>query len=293
MSELAVVIPAYRSERTLAASLEAFLSQGVDAEVVVVDSTPDGGSASIAERIEGVRVLRSPERLLPHAARNAGVRATAAPLLLLTDPDVYPAPGAVRSMLECHRAHGGAVVATFAAFDRSYMGVAAHLVKFDLWLPRRERSRVEIAPTAGLLCAREDWARVGGLPEQGMLGDTRFSWALHDAGVPLRVEPGAIFHHDHRPSWASLLGERYARGREFAGLRSERHPGAAARVQDVVATATLVRPLRTTWRGASNAWASGERGRAVTTLPVVASAHLAWFAGELVGFAAGPATSGR
>lgn len=293
MAEVAVVIPAYFSERTLGASLRAFLAQGVDVEVVVVDSAPDGASADVAEDLPGVRAIRSPTRLLPHAARNVGAHATSAPLLLFTDPDVYPAPRAVRALIECRRALGGAVVAAFAAHEGTYLDAAAHVAKFDLWLPAGGRRPVEIAPTAGLLCAREDWERTGGIPDRGMLGDTRFSWALRDAGIPLHLEPAAVFHHDHGARWTGLLRERFVRGREFAVLRRERWPGAAARAQDVVATATLVRPLRTTWRSASNAWTAGRRREAVTTLPVVASAQVAWFAGELVGLAAGPSGNGR
>jgi GT2 family glycosyltransferase len=282
---LAVVIAAYRSERTVGRCLARFTAEVPDAEIIVVDSAPDGASAAVAAGFPGVRAVHSRERLWPHAARNRGARETEAPLLLFTDPDIYPRPGAVAAMRSAQHETGGAVVAALACHGTRYLDRAAHVAKFDLWLPRPGLTPVELGPTAGLLVARADWKRVGMIPEDGMLGDTLFSWALTDAGVPLHLAGEAVFEHDHGSSFGALVRERFDRGSRFAELRRLRCPGRAARTRDVATTVTLLRPARVTLRSASAAWRYSGRAEAAETLPVVAAAQLAWFAGELAGMA--------
>jgi len=287
VAEVAIVIPAYRSERTIGHCIARFAAETPAAQIVVIDSAPDLASARVAATFENVHVVRSEERLLPHAARNLGARETDAPLLLFTDPDIYPRPGAVASMLGTQRELGGGVVAAVVSSGTSYTDLAAHNAKFDLWLPRPETPTVELGPTSGLLVTREDWARVGGIPEGGMLGDTEFCWALGDAGVPIHLAGRAVFEHDHAATVGGLVRERFARGREFAALRGRRRPGTGERIRDVATTVTLLRPARVTLRCASSTWRHSGRIQAIATFPVVASAQCAWFAGELAGMAAG------
>jgi len=286
VSALAIVIPAYRSERTVALCLERFRDEAPDAQIVVVDSAPDGASAAVARRFPGVQAIHSRERLLPHAARNLGARATTAPLVLFTDPDIYPKRGSVATLLEAQHALGGAVVAAVASYGRSTIDLAAHTAKFGLWLPRPGVEAIDSGPSSGSLVRRNDWAVVGGIPEDGMLGDTLFCWALVDAGIPLHLAGEAIFEHDHGTTYRDLVRERFLRGREFATLRRRRWPGSRQRAQDVATTVSLFRPVRVTARSMAAAQRDARPAEALLTLPVVASAHFAWFAGELAGLGA-------
>lgn len=285
MPELAIVIPAYRSQRTIGRCLERFSSEAPDAEIVVVDSAPGWESAAVADRFPSVRVIRSDDRLLPHAARNRGARESQSPLLLFTDPDIYPRRGAVAALVGVQHALGGGVIAAVASHGRSYTDLAAHTVKFGPWLPRQGVVPIDDGPSSGLLVPRDAWLRVGGIPEEGMLGDTMFCWALVDAGYPLHLAGEVVFEHDHATTVGALTRERFARGREFAALRRGRWPGSDRRVQDVATTLSLIRPARVTVRSAATAWRLSSRTEAVITLPVVASAQLAWFVGELAGMA--------
>lgn len=124
-----------------------------------------------------------------------------------------------------------------------------------------------------------------------MLGDTLFSWALADAGVLLTLQPRAVFVHDHGTAVNSLVRERFSRGRQAGPIRASRAPGVLQRVRDVATTASLVRLAQVTLRSARGAWRSGARCDALLTVPVVAAAHAAWFAGELVGMVAGTGTA--
>jgi GT2 family glycosyltransferase len=217
--------------------------------------------------------------------RSPPARESKSPLLLFTDPDIYPRRGAVAALVDVQHAVGGGVIAAVASHGRSYTDLAAHTVKFGPWLPRQGVLPIDDGPSSGLLVPRDAWLRVGGIPEEGMLGDTMFCWALVDAGYPLHLAGEVVFEHDHATTVGALTRERFARGREFAALRRGRWPGSDRRVQDVATTVSLIRPARVTLRSSSTAWRLSSRTEAVITLPVVASAQLAWFVGELAGMA--------
>ena len=77
MSRLAVVIPAFDAERTLARAVESVRAQpGPPAAVFVMDDGSRDRTAEVAEglarRLEGITVVRRPNRGAP-AARNAGL----------------------------------------------------------------------------------------------------------------------------------------------------------------------------------------------------------------------------
>ena len=101
----AIVVPTYNRPEALAACLEALgrLDPAPD-EIVVVD---DGGARPAAEvcaRFDGrVRCIRQ-ANAGPAAARNAGVRATGADLVALTDDDCAPRPDWLGALV---RAQGG------------------------------------------------------------------------------------------------------------------------------------------------------------------------------------------
>ena len=84
---VSVVVPVYNGAEFLAECLGSLLLQDHPAiEVIVVDDGSDDDSAAIAERYEGVRVLR-----IAHAglgtARNTGVEAATGPLIGFCDAD--------------------------------------------------------------------------------------------------------------------------------------------------------------------------------------------------------------
>ena len=103
---LSVVLPHYRNERTLAACLQSFAAQkhaGV-AEIIVVDDSgiPSADPIVHATRWEvPVSVLHT-DRAGQSAATNAGIRAAAHPLVLLTCADIIASPHLVHSHLCVH-----------------------------------------------------------------------------------------------------------------------------------------------------------------------------------------------
>lgn len=101
---LAVVLCTYERPGPLAAALADILRQAPpDAEIVLVDQSTPATAAEI-ERLaarSGVRYLRLAEPGLP-AARDAGVRATTAPMIVFLDDDVRLLPGCLAAHLRAY-----------------------------------------------------------------------------------------------------------------------------------------------------------------------------------------------
>ena len=90
---VSVVIPAYKSERTIAAALDSVAAQAVDGvEVIVVDdASPDGTRAVVEAWLRGhpaaARLITLPQNRGPAAARNRGAAEARGEWLAFLDAD--------------------------------------------------------------------------------------------------------------------------------------------------------------------------------------------------------------
>jgi glycosyltransferase involved in cell wall biosynthesis len=104
---VSVVLPTYQRSHTVLASVESLLAQrGPEFEVVVVDdgSTDDTPAVLRALRDPRLRVLRIPHSGVA-AARNAGIAASAAPLVAFHDSDDFALPGRLAVPAEFLESH--------------------------------------------------------------------------------------------------------------------------------------------------------------------------------------------
>lgn len=91
---VSIVIPTYNRAWSLATAIDSVLSQDFDAfeTIVVDDGSTDGTRALLAGYGAALRVIQQANRGVS-AARNAGIRKAAAPLVALLDSDDYWLPG--------------------------------------------------------------------------------------------------------------------------------------------------------------------------------------------------------
>lgn len=280
--EVSVILPGYLSHDTVAGCLEALRRQSFPSfEVVVVDSSPDRRTADVVAAYPEVHLVRSSRRLLPHAARNVGAARARGDLLVFIDPDVYPRPDWLARLVAAHRATGHPVVGALACHGDAWLDHGVHLCKFSKWLPGGRPRPVDVSPTANMLIDGATFRAAGGFAGDEMQGDALFSWQLLRCGSTLWFEPRAVVAHHHLTGFGAFLRERYRRGAELAGLRSD-WAGFGRRRQLLYLAVSLlpVRLARVAGLVLSHALGAGQAGRLLATLPVVLAGHHAWLLGE-------------
>jgi GT2 family glycosyltransferase len=287
--EVTVVIPAYRSEATIAGCLTALRRQSFAAfETVVVDSSPHDAVERIVAAFPEVRYERSRGRLLPQAARNAGAALARGELLVFTDPDVYPAPQWLSRLVAAYRETGGVVVGSLACHGRRWLDLGVHLCKFSKWLPAGPPRAVDMGPSANLLCPRRLFEAAGGFSGDMLMGDTTLSWRLRRDGQVLWFEPAAVVAHHHLDDLPGFLGERFRRGRRFARMRLDWLGGRrSTRLLYLAVSVLPVRLASNLAHAARHAWRAGELPAYAATFPVVALGFAASLAGEAVSYSRG------
>lgn|GEM_PF-603919 len=214
--DVTIVIPSYRSERTLGSVLERLAGEAPSAvgEILVVESGDSSAVAEICGRFPSVRLMTSPGRLSPGAARNRGARSASGDYLLFLDADCVPAPG-WGAGLTADLATGRPVVS--AAIGNGTPASLAGSVQF--WLEFMDFS---ISSAGGprpfissycLLIRRDDFLAANGFPEDYFMGeDIIFSHRLGQGEIPLFFSTRWHVLHQNRTSFRLVLPHLYRLG---------------------------------------------------------------------------------
>lgn len=101
-ADITAIVVAYDSAQLLPACLAALAGEGVAA--IVVDNASGDGSAELGARL-GAQVLRNTRNEGYGRANNRGVRAAGTPFVLIVNPDLELAPGAVAALLAAAKAY--------------------------------------------------------------------------------------------------------------------------------------------------------------------------------------------
>lgn len=284
---VAVILPAYHSDKTVDEALSAFACQDYPSvEIILVESQPGGATEGIVRsKYPQVRYIAVPQRLLPHAARNIGAQRCDAELLLFSDPDIMPEPTWVSQMVAARERYGGVIAGPLENATDLWLDWGIHFAKFDLFLPGGEPHRWQYCATGNMLCSRQDFELVGGFQPDDMLADLLISWSFAEHGIPITFLPDAIVRHRHLATFGASLRERYARGRDFGSLRKAHAGWSDSQVlRQTLLTLSGLRLARLILRTGQNARRARRFGWFIATLPLVALGHGAWLAGELRGY---------
>ena len=276
-----IVVPAYRSDRSVGGCLEALRRQTTrDFEVIVVNSSPgDRTGALIAGLFPEVRYVEAPARLLPHAARNIGAGLASGETIVFTDPDCEAAPDWLERLLAARAAGHELVVGSMGVADRGRLARGVHLVKFWWLLPGLEPGPRWIAPTANAAYSRRLWEAAGPFDGTRFASDGVTSWHASLGGHAPWFEPRARVDHRHLGAVTSLWRERRMRGEEFGESRMEWERWSRVRAAAHAALFPAL-PALVLARSGRAARQAGWLRSWVATLPTQAVGQVGWSAGE-------------
>ena len=190
--KLTVVVPAHQAAPTLGRCLGALAAAGfAPSDVLVVDDGSRDETSAIAERF-GARVLRHEAPQRPARARNAGVAATDAPLILFVDADVAVHDD-VRERVLSRFGDEADLAALIGAYDAAppapalvsrYRNLLHHFVH------SRAEAQAETFWTGLGAVRRGDFEAVGGLdPGWEDIEDVEFGLRLRASGGRIRLDP--------------------------------------------------------------------------------------------------------
>jgi hypothetical protein len=211
---VAIVIPAYNAEATLATTLDSALAENGVAEIVVVDDGSCDGTLALARGYEPrVRVLTGPNAGVS-AARNRGAAETSAPWLLFLDADDLLEPGTIAARLDASKdGVADVIICDWRDLTEDCAGNATLGPRRSInWASLAQGIEVATAvtvwaTTAAILYRRTIFDRVGGfrrdlpvIQDARFLFDAafqgaRFAHAPH-IGAQYRVLPGSLSRRD-------------------------------------------------------------------------------------------------
>ena len=217
----AAVIPVRGHAALLEGALAALAAQTVPVdEVVVVDDSP-----------EPVLTLPAPVRVVhsagagPYAARNLGVAATDAEVVLFLDARSRPRPDWVRRTLERFADEGVGIVGsdTLVRGGNSLAERASEVQQFsrlDKYVAKP--FFLPYLPTCNLAVRRSDFDAVDGFSTVRSGGDADLCWRLQVAtGHRLDVVPDVLMEWVPRDEARQLLEQNYRYGKSHHGLRRD------------------------------------------------------------------------
>ncbi|HXN08725.1 MAG TPA: glycosyltransferase, partial [Candidatus Acidoferrales bacterium] len=231
--EISVVMPTYNRIDTLREVLPTLLDQTLPAaayEIVVADSQSTDGTAEYVRDIcqrDNERVRYIPGAYSGRgAARNAGIEAARAPVVLFTDADILASPTLLERHVMGHRIHAGKRTAI--------VGCELQVRSLDDYRQQRDNpaSRRPLHPatrrrlgwlyflTGNASVRREDLLRVGSFDEQ-FTGygheDLELGYRLQKDGVEILYDPEAVNYHWHPVGFTEQIGRM-----ELAGVSTVR-----------------------------------------------------------------------
>lgn len=246
-SSVAIVVPCFNAEKTLAATLESALAQDVPLEIVVVDDGSCDESLAIARAFEPrVRVVSGPNRGAS-AARNSGIALTSAPWIVFLDADDWLEPDTLKRRLAvAHSQNADVTICDWIEMNDDGAGGLAEGARRSLdWAaleagPQDAIARQVWATTAAILYSRKIVNRIGGFSaDLPVIQDARFLFdaAYHEArfahaphvGARYRVLPNSLSRRNPARFWKDVL----VNGQQIETLWRAKGPLDAAHIESL------------------------------------------------------------
>ena len=236
--QVSVVIPTYNRWAQLVQVLDGYRTQTLPPatfEVLVCDDassdqTPSQVSAYAASAPYPLRLLPAARNAGPAAARNRGLHAAQAPIVVCTDDDCVPHPALLAR-------HAATVSPTTAAIGQIAWHPALPVTPFMAFLAPGYRfnfaqihdphnATYRCFYTANVALWRATALHLGGFDEHfpyAAFEDIELGYRLHQAGVRLVYDPDALVYHLHAMRLAPMLQSQLRNG-ESAAYAVKKHP---------------------------------------------------------------------
>lgn len=239
--EISVVIPAYNAAGTIAGQLEALRNQ-VDSptfEVVVADNRSTDGTAATARAAGAgldLRVIDAARRQGVNSARNDGIRAARAEVIVLLDADDRADPRALRALLGALQADPAAGISTGLLHGQDPTGAALPVAQGHL----------PYAVGALLALRRAVFDQVGGFDEsfRGGHDEVDFCWRAQHEGWTIRLVPQPLLHKTERTTARGAFRQYRRYGGTYVKLyakhRAQGIRGSSARAEKPVLKRVLL-----------------------------------------------------
>jgi GT2 family glycosyltransferase len=223
---ISVVVPTYNRLDTLHYVIPSLVGQDLRAgefEVLVADSNSTDGTkeflAEVAREYPYLRHLPGPYtgRAM---ARNAGIAAARARIVLFTDADIIASPDLLSQHLAHHDRPGTRAVVGMEVQVDSYQDYLAKRDRRELRRPLHGERHKQLSwlyfLTGNASVPRAQLERVGRFDED-FTGygheDLELGYRLQQAGIPIEYEPNAVDYHWHPVPWDEQQGKYELAGR--------------------------------------------------------------------------------
>lgn len=217
---VAIIIPCLNSpiiDQVLAAVLaQAGLEEVVDVFVVGKDNT-----GRVAKMGPPVRLLDTGQPVLAARARNLGLEATPAGLLIFLDSDCIARPGWLAGHLAAHRAGHRVVSGGVDPAGRNYWHLVYNLTLFHQWLSSNPAGPRDFLATLNLSVEREVIEQIGAMDDSiDRVEDVDWTTRMRRAGIQPYFWPAAAVYHDHnRTRLAQVWRDCASSGYQMRWLR--------------------------------------------------------------------------
>jgi glycosyltransferase involved in cell wall biosynthesis len=218
-----VIIPSYQSHKTILKCLDGLLAQRYhDFEAIFVDSSPDSRVKEAIENHSVFRVIHLPEKTLSEVARNLAADEARGDILVFLDSDCIPEKEWLQQAAAVFHDGAQVICGPVLCHGDRLIDLTAHLAKFWLWLPDKDKKQAKTAPTANLAIQRALFWEMGGLnPGYLSSADAGLCLKLADSGIEVQFINSFMVEHIHDTTFRTLCRERFIRGREFGVMRTQ------------------------------------------------------------------------
>ncbi|MBU0754014.1 MAG: glycosyltransferase, partial [Planctomycetes bacterium] len=220
-----IIIPAYNSERSIVACLDAVIGQ-IDrsgTEIIVVDSGQDATASLVRENFPQVKFFHSKQRLSAGEARNKGIKEACGGLVLFIDSDCVAEPGWFSGMIRLHEKYDCAAVGggVLNGNPESLASWAGYFLEFSRFLPTRGQGRfVTHQPTCNISYKRRIFEQYGDFPaDLYPVEDRVFNQRFILQGERIFFDPRIRVKHFHRATPAGLMRHQWRIGWGSARMR--------------------------------------------------------------------------